>query len=88
MSGRIIRPNGAGFDTQAHERDQRFAGKFLPMIVNLVNAFSAQNPGSAHGVMVAIVTMGARAGKLIGMKRGDWVTFTTQVWDFEDQRGS
>jgi hypothetical protein len=86
MSGRIIMPGQPGTAAD-RANDERFAQKFFPMIVNLVNAFSAQNPGSAHGVMVAIVTMGARAGKLVGMKRSDWMSFTMQVWDHEERGG-
>jgi|GEM_PF-5214787 hypothetical protein len=71
--------------TERAQRDTALIQKFAPHLTRLCNAFSAQNPESAHAVMCAMVHVACVTAKAIGMREGDWQQFTLLC--FRDQGG-
>lgn len=54
--------------TLKQQRDHALCVKLHPHIARLLSAFSAQNPDSAHAVMVTLVHFAAATARQCGMK--------------------
>lgn len=63
--------------------DSILSDKFFKHLAQLVNAFGAQNPGSANAVLSVLLGTACRSAMLVGMQRSEWVTFAAQMWDDE-----